>query len=165
MDVSFDIQLQPKDLYRFNIYQSYRGSQGILSIVLAAIVFVISAGSFREGKLPYGILYAVVGALLLCYIPLTLWTRAKRTLRTNEVLSGVLHYEVSESGIRVTQGEEAGELPWDQIYKIASTKHQVLIYSNRIQAYIIPREQLGGKYGELKQLAQKQLESYRFCMK
>lgn len=165
MNVSFDIKLQPKDLFRFNIYQSYRGTQGILSILLAIVVLVIAISCFGQDRISYGILYLVVSVLLLLYIPVTLWMRAKHTIRTNQVLSGVLHYEVSEACIRVTQGEEAGELPWEHIYKMVSTKHQVLIYSNRINAYIIPREQLGSQYDTLKELAKNQLESYRFGMK
>ena len=165
MNVSFDIKLQPKDLHRFNIYQSYRGTQGILSILLALVVFIISAVCFGQGRTAYGILYLAGAFLLLLYIPVTLWLRAKHTLQTNEVLAGVLHYEVSEACIRVTQGTEAGELPWEHIYKMVSTKKQILIYSNRINAYIIPREQLGSRYDELKQLASGQLEHYRFRMK
>jgi hypothetical protein len=41
----------------------------------------------------------------------------------------------------------------------------VLIYSNRVNAYIIPREQLGNQYEDLKAIAKEQLESYRFRMR
>ena len=42
MEVSFDVQLQPKDLFRFNMYQTYTGMQGILSIVLGILGFVMA---------------------------------------------------------------------------------------------------------------------------
>ena len=36
----FDIKLTEKDLYSFNIYQTYHGVHGIFSILIAALVFV-----------------------------------------------------------------------------------------------------------------------------
>jgi hypothetical protein len=165
MNVSFDVKLQPQDLYRFNIYQTYRGMQGWISIILGILSFAMAVTRWNREELIYIIMYIVVGFIFWFYIPLTLWFRSKVTLRTNAVLAGNLHYEVSEDCIRVTQGEEAGELPWDAIYKMISNKHQILIYTTRINAYIIPREQIGEQYDALVELANKKLESYRLRMK
>lgn len=165
MKVSFDIQLKPEDLFRFNIYQTYTTSQGPISIILAILVFVMAGVSFSNQSAGYGALYLGAGVLFLLYIPLTLWTRAKQTLKKNKVLAGILHYSVSDEGIKVSQGDDSGLLSWKEIYKVVSTKNQVLIYSNRVNAYIIPREQLGERYEELREIAKKQLEKYRFRMK
>ena len=40
MPIEFDIKLQPKDMYRFKMYQTYSGFHGIMSIVIA--IFVLS---------------------------------------------------------------------------------------------------------------------------
>ena len=48
---------------------------------------------------------------------------------------------------------------------MVSTKKQVLIYSNRVNAYIIPRDQLGENYEAVKEIAQQKLEKYRIRMK
>jgi hypothetical protein len=165
MNVSFDVKLQPQDLYRFNIYQTYRGMQGWISIILGILSFVMAVTTWGKTELIYTIMYVVVGLIFWFYIPVTLWLRAQATIRTNTVLAGELHYEVSEDCIRVTQGEEAGELPWDAIYKMISNKNQILIYTTRINAYIIPREQIGDQYDALVELANRKLESYRLRMK
>jgi hypothetical protein len=165
MKVSFDVKLQPIDLFRFNIYQTYRGAQGWISIILGILSFIMAKTTWGEAEPPYTVMYIVVGLLFWFYIPVSLWFRAKATIRTNEVLSGTLHYEVSESGFHVTQGEETGDLPWDGIYKAVSTKKQILIYTTRINAYIIPREQIGEQYGTFVELAAKQLPSYRLRLK
>ena len=86
-------------------------------------------------------------------------------MKTNKVLSGVLHYEISEEGIKVTSGDESGELPWNLVYQVLTRKNSVLIYSNRVNAYIIPKDQLGDKYDTLIEIAQKSLESYRLKIK
>ena len=54
---------------------------------------------------------------------------------------------------------------WDQIYKMVSTKNNVLVYSNRVNAYVIPRQQLGEKYRELAELAEGKLPKYRVKLK
>lgn len=161
----FDVKLQVKDIYRFNIYQIYRGLQGWISIILGILSFVMAGVTGGEGEYLYMILYIAVGFLFLLYIPGSLWLRAKASLKTNAVLAGTLHYEISDACIRVTQGEEAGELPWDAVFKVVSTKNQILIYSTRINAYIIPREQMGDQYDAFAELAGKKLEPYRVKLK
>lgn len=161
MKTEFDIKLTEKDLYSFNIYQTYHGVHGIFSIVIAALVFVMATVSGKNGELAYAALYVAVGILLLVYVPVSLKLRVRQTMKTNAVLSGVLHYEVSEEGIKVTSGEESGDLPWNLVYQVYSRKDSVLIYSNRVNAYIIPKNQLGDKYDALMEVAKKSLESYR----
>lgn len=54
--------------------------------------------------------------------------------------------------------------PWDQIYKMVATKSNVLVYSTRINAYIIPREQLGEQYKDLAKIANEKLPKHRVKM-
>lgn len=51
------------------------------------------------------------------------------------------------------------------VYKLVSTKHNVLIYSSRVNAYIIPREIIGENYSALKELAGKHLKKYENYLK
>ena len=83
----------------------------------------------------------------------------------SEVLRGTLHYEVDEEGLHVSQKEESALLPWEQIYKMVATKHNVLVYSSRINAYVIPRAQLGESYAALRTQAAAHLPAYRLKMK
>ena len=165
MTLEFETKLSVNDLYRFNIYQIYRGSQGIISILLGILAFIMSGLVFSRGQIGYGILYVVCGIGFILYIPGSLWIRVKATMQKNEILSGVLHYTVTEKGITVKAGEEEAELPWDMVYKVTSTKGQILIYSNRLNAYVVPKEQIGEKAEQFRTIAQKQLPAYRFKMK
>ena len=164
MSAEFDIQINAKDLYRFNMRQAYTSSQGPISIVIAILTFVMAGVTFSKGSIGYGILYVGIGILFLAYIPVTLLTRSKSTMKKNAVLSGVLHYHVSDEGIAVSQGEEQGLLEWNMIYKLITTNRYVLIYSNRVSAYIIPREQVAEQYEAFSEIAHKNLESYRIRM-
>ena len=155
MKASFDVTLSPKDLYRFNMYQTYTGFQGWSSIALGILGFVMAGISFQNGKTSYTLLYIAVA----------LWFRAKETLKTNKVLAGTLHYEITEKNIHVSQGKETGDMEWQAIYKIVANAKQILIYSNRKSAYIIPMEQIGDQYAAFRTLAEQKLEKYKLRMK
>lgn len=165
MTVAFDIKPQAKDLYRFNMRKTYTGLYGWVSIILAVLAFVMAAVTVGQTEVLYTLLYLFCGVLFLFYLPFALWKSANRIIKSNEILSGTVHYELSEEGIFLTQGEESGKLEWNEVYKLVSDAKQVLIFVNRQNAYIIPREQLGDSYQPLKELATQQLESFRVKFK
>lgn len=165
MSVEFDIKLTLKDVYRFNMYQAYSGAQGWIAAIVAILLFVKAVNSYGTVSMTMTLLYAALGVVFLLYIPVGLYLRSKKRLESTEALRNSLHYAVSDAGIAVAQGEASGELKWDQIYKMIATKSNVLIYSNRINAYVIPREQLGDKYAALADVANKNLAKHRVKMR
>lgn len=165
MPIEFDVTLESKDMYRFNMYQIYSGFHGIFSIVIAIAIFVVAGLTYGGVTLTYTVLYVLFGLLFLFYMPVTLWIRSKHSLAASEVLKNTLHYALDEEGVHVSQGEENALLPWNQIYKMIATKHNVLIYSSRTVAYVIPRDKMGDRYQEVAELAKSKLEKYRIKMK
>lgn len=164
MPIEFDITLTSKDMYRFNMYQTYSGFHGWFSIIVAICAFIVAGVTYGKVELTYTIIYIVFGIVFLLYLPVTLYVRSGHSLAASRILGKPLHYAVDGEGIGVSQGEESAKLPWEQIYKMVATKHNVLIYSNRINAYVIPREQLGDRYADLAGLAASKLEKYRVKM-
>ena len=65
----------------------------------------------------------------------------------------------------IKQGQESGELLWEQVYRLVSNDKRILVFTGRMNAYIIPREQIGDKYEPFIELAQKKLEHYRLKIK
>lgn len=168
MSLEFDIKLEAKDMFRFNMYQTYTGFSGWSSILFSVAILGMAGYIYYnhgDAVLANVILYVAIAILLLVYMPFTLWLRAGRSIKASPVLSNVLHYHVDEDGFTVTQGEASGVLAWKQIYKMVATKHQVLVYSNRMNAYVIPRTQLGEHYVPLAKLATSKLPKFRVRMK
>lgn len=163
--MELDIKITSQDMYRFHMYHMYTGFHGIVSILVAIIAFVAAVTTWGDVELTYSILYIIFGVVFLFYLPVTLLGRAKRQIAMSEVLQQTLHYSFDEEGVHVSVGEEEATLPWKQIYKMVSTKHNILIYSNRINAYIIPRVAAAGRYEELCELAGKYLKNYQNRMK
>lgn len=165
MTVEFDIKLTFKDIYRFNMHQTYSGMQGWFSVAVAVLLFVRAVNTFGTVSMTNTLLYALMGLVFLLYFPFFLYVRSKQSLATTGTLRETLHYVVDENGFAVSQGEANGLLKWEQIYKMVTTKSNVLVYSNRINAYVIPREQLGDKYETLAELANANLEKHRVKMR
>lgn len=63
MKAEFDVQLQPKDLYRFNMFQTYTGMSGIISIALGILAFVMAGISAvkPDTQTGYLFMYIVMG--------------------------------------------------------------------------------------------------------
>ena len=162
--IEFDTKLTAKDMYRFNMYQTYSGIHGWVSVFAAIFLWVIAARNYDSVTTNYTIFCVVFGLVFLFYFPITLYLHSKHAIAASKVLSSTLHYEVGEEGIRVSQGEESAELKWQQIYRMVATKHNVLVYSNRVNAYVIPREQLGEAYTPLAEIANAKLEKHRVKM-
>jgi hypothetical protein len=165
MKIEFDIQLRPDDMFKFNMYQMYTGVHGWLSIALAVVAFAMTVRTYGSVEILYTVLYFIFGIVFLFYVPVSLKLRSRQSIASSEVLSKPLHYLADEKGFTVSQGEESAQLPWKQIYKMVATKSNVLVYSNRTNAYVIPRAQLGDNYETLAKLANSNLEKFRVKMK
>lgn len=165
MPIEFDIKITDKDMYRFNMYHAYTGFQGIFATLIGIVVLVVAVMTLGKVDTTYTLLYFLFGVIFLVYTPVNLWTRSKRQILLSPVLKGTLHYSLDDKGVHVQVGEQNALLEWNMIYKMVSTRNNLLIYSTRVNAYVIPLTQLGNNYASVKQLAQQKLEKYRFNMK
>ncbi len=166
MKVTLDIKLDVKDLFRFNINQAYRGMQGFLSILLPVLIFAYAVTSYGQVSIGSTLVYVGLGIVFLIYVPISLWLRVNKTVKDeNNALSKSLHYEFGEENIRVSVGEESVEFKWENIFQMRTTGDLLLVYTNRINAYILPMKQVGDKYDDLSKLAHAKLEKYRIKMK
>jgi len=166
MKITLDIKLSAKDLYKFNMGQVYKGMQGILSIILAILVFAYAVVSYENVSIGSTVIYVALGVIFLIYIPLSLWLRVNKIVKDeNNALSKTLHYEFEEEVIRVSVEDENVEFKWENIYQMKVAYGMILVYTNRINAYILPMEQVGKEYVHLSELAHSKLEKYRIKMK
>lgn len=165
-NIKFSVQISEDDLYRFNMHHSYTSSQGIFSIIVFALLMILWALRFSSLSLLYRILYPLVAVIFLLYIPITLKSRAKLQIK-QDVFTYPLTYELKEDGIWISSpaAEEPAELPWEYIYKVANWKGYLLIYSNRVNAYIIPIEAIKAEYTNITDYIKAHVEDYKLKIK
>ncbi len=164
MSAEFEIKITDKDMYRFNLYHAYHGFQGIMATVVGIWVLIMAAMTFGKVTAMYTALYIVFGIVFLLYVPGSLYLRSKSQIASSDVFKQALRYRIDDAGVHVSQGEDTADLEWKQIYKMVSTKSNLLIYSSRVNAYVIPREAIKSQYQTVVGLAVSHLDSYRLKM-
>lgn len=166
MKVTLDIKLNAKDLYKFNMKQAYRGMQGILSIIMPILVFAYAVTSYGQVSIGSTLVYIGLGIMFLVYVPVSLWLRVNKIIKDeNNALSKSIHYVFDEDTIGVSVGEESVEFKWENIFQMKTSGDLLLVYTNRINAYILPLSQVGDQYENLSKMAHAKLEKYRIKMK
>lgn len=165
MTAEFDVTITSKDMYRFNMYHAYHGFQGIFAAVIGILVLIVAGATFGKVETMYTVMYTIFGIIFLIYVPASLYMRSKQQILSSEVLRNALHYKFDEEGVHVSQNDQTADLLWEQIYKVVATKSNLLIYSSRVNAYVIPMSVMGAEYETVAQLAQSHLEKYRLKLK
>ena len=157
--IRFSTQIKEEDLYKFNLHQAYRSTQGWFSIIVALLFLGTWVLKFSELNIQSKILCPVLALIVLCYLPFDLSRLAKNRMK-QEVFQHPLNYEFTETGVVITSPttDEPAELPWSYVYKISNWKDYLLIYSNRVNAYIIPMTDIEGQYSEIKEFIKNHVE-------
>lgn len=165
-NIKFSTKISEKDLYSFNLHHTYTSSQGIISIVLFVLLIAVWIMRFPVLSPIYRLFYPLIAIIFLVYIPMSLKLRVKSQM-TQEVFLQPLTYELTDTGIVVSSpaSEEPAELPWEYIYKVSTWKDYLLIYSNRVNAYIIPKEDIKDVYDSAVAYIKNHVEDYKTQIK
>ncbi len=165
MREEFDINLTPKDMYKFNMYHTYHSRHGIFSIIMAIFVFVVAGITWGNVEMTYSVIYLLLGVLFIVYYPLLLWTLTKTRMQKSEALRKTQHFIVDEQGVTMLQEDAQAGFEWKQVYKAVSTKSNLLLYTTRENAYILPRDQIKEHYEPICAIMRDKLEKYRLKIK
>ncbi len=136
MSVEFDVKMTTGKMYDYMLRHTFTSFAGIIGELLG---FVLVAGYFMYGQW----IYLVAGIVCVFYQPVALYLRARRQVGSNEVFKEPLHYRLDDTGITVKSGEVEDRLPWEKMYRAVSTTRSVILYTNRINACIFPKEDMG----------------------
>ena len=136
MRVEFDVKITAADLYDYMLSHTYSGFSGLFGSIVGAlfIIMYFSVGYF---------LYLIAGAVILLYIPCSLFLRAHKQVTLNEAFKKPLHYVLTDEGVTVSQGENEMFQEWDVVYRAKSTNRSLLIYTSKVNAWIFPKRDLG----------------------
>lgn len=178
MKVEFDVQLKKQDVFRFNMYHSYHRFQTWFFTVLGVVITFLGFTTFDEVELMYTMMYILCGLIFVFYTPLNLHTASKLAMKKGNPLSAKLHYTFSEAGVGVSYADDRPEteeeemerastqmVDWKQLYRIVETGRYVFIYTSRVNASILPKEQIGEQLVLLKELMTQEVSSYRLKLK
>lgn len=145
--MKFEISLDARDLWRFSMYHANRGLQGIFNLLFtcAAVLCLIFARDMLSGG--YIALLVVCALIFSVWQPLLLYVKSRRQAQTAGIRE-TLYLEFTEELVRVSQADRMQEFSWDRISRIIRTKHMIIIYTDRIHAYLLPAETVGDRMEE-----------------
>ncbi|MCR4897322.1 MAG: YcxB family protein [Lachnospiraceae bacterium] len=136
--IELDITLSVADLYDFNLKHAYSRPTSLIASALGAVGIVYGITK------PY-LLLAIVGAMLLFYLPLNLYISCARRFTLGEAFKAPLHYLLNDDGITVRQGDQENFASWSEVTKAASSGRSLFLYTGAGNASILPRSQMGDR--------------------
>lgn len=136
MEVELDVKINSGDIYDYMLYHQYTGAAGLIGSGVGALLIV----TFFMNMQP---IFLIIGAVILLYLPWTLFLKSKQQMLNNPIFKNELHYTLNEQGLTVSQGEESQTQSWENMHKAVSTGRSIIIYTSPINATIIPKRFMG----------------------
>lgn len=133
--VEVDVKIQAGDLYDYMLAHTYGSPTGLLGGCCGALLVIY-------GVLSAEWICAVMGILVLLYLPWTLFVKSRRQA-LNPVFQKPLHYKLDDEGITVSQGADAETQKWEDMVKATSTSRSIIVYTSDVSATIFPKRDLG----------------------
>ncbi len=103
MKVEFDVKITCGNLYDYLVSYTYTSMQGLVGAAAGALFLV-------EYFLSFQAVFLVCGVLILGYLPVSLYLKAKQQ-SLNPIFKRPLHYTLTENGLEVSQEGAAGDGP------------------------------------------------------
>lgn len=141
-EIHLDIQIKSSDLYDYMLRHSYHSAQGLLGSCIGALAILM----FLNNHQP---IYCIMGVIILLYLPWNLFIKSKQQAINNPAFKKPLHYVLNDEGISVSQGEVTECQKWENMYRAVSTSKSIIVYTNRVNACIFPRRELGDQVTEV----------------
>ena len=138
MDLEFDVKVTPGVLYDYMLFHTYTSASGLIGSAVGALMVV----TFFMG---YGVLCRIGGAVILAYLPWTLFIKSRQQYLSNPAFKNPLHYQMDEKGVTVAQNGERQSQSWENMYKAVSTPRSLILYTSPVNASIFPKKDLGEK--------------------
>lgn len=136
--IELDVKIEAGDLYDYMLRHTYNSPAGVMGSAFGALLILLAVYTRRWA-------FIVLGAVLLLYLPWTLFIRSRKQILGNPSFQQPLHYVLGDTGITISQGEESIQYPWEELYKAVSTGRSVIVYTSPVNATIFPKKQMEDK--------------------
>ena len=136
--VELDVKIEAGDLYDYMLMHTYNSAAGIMGTAFGAILILLAVGTQRWA-------FIALGAVVILYLPWTLFVRSRRQVLSNPSFQKPLHYVLDEEGITISQGEDSVRYLWEEMHKAVSTGRSIILYTSRVNATLFPKSQMYDK--------------------
>lgn len=151
-EISFLVKMNTREIYRFTMYHLYHGYSGMIGITISAIALIVLILKYGTLEPQLKSILILLAAWYILIDPIILYFRARKQARRNKAYQKDLSYKLFEEGITVSQEEISQTVAWDMVAKVVETKKQLIVYTNRVNAFIFPKDCIGENLEAAKQL-------------
>ena len=138
MEIEFDVKITSNVLYDYMLRHTYSSLSGIIGSVVGVLMLIL----FASNRQP---ICLIIGAVILLYLPWTLFLRSRQQALNTPAFKKPLHYRLSDEGIEVSQDDTTEQMGWDGMVKAVSTANSIIVYTTKTNACIFPKKDLGDK--------------------
>lgn len=156
----FEVRLTAKELWAFSMYHANGGFRGIFNLLFSLAALFLLVFRWRTLMMPNRLLLVVCVLLFTVWQPILLYTKARRQAKA-PVIRDPMSLTFDEKGLRVEQNEQTVEFAWDQMGRMDRMPSMIVLYMDRIHAYLLPRAALGEQEDALCEMARTHLPKER----
>ncbi len=143
-EIRFDIQLTAKDLWQFSMYHTNSGLRGIFNVIFTVAALFLLIIRWGEMVLSYRLLMVCCVLMFTVVQPLMLYQKAKRQVKSPAMQQPMV-LVFGDAGLHVEMGGQDIDFAWDQMGRMDRMPTQIILYMDRIHAYLIPKSELADK--------------------
>lgn len=156
MGIKFKVKITTKDMYDFMLYHAYTGVMGIMSVVCALVVIILSINTLRTSSDPFiGYVMLFFAVCMVVFLPLSLLMTSHSQVANGRRFQTPIEYAFSGKGIQISQDGKQVERPWEDVVKAVATRKSVFLYTSRVSAIILPKTAIGERYADLVEMIYK----------
>lgn len=155
-----EVRLTARDLWKFSMYHSYRGMQGIFNVIFSVAAIFLLITTWSSNSIPYRVLLIICALMFTVWQPGILYLKAARQAK-KPMIQNAMTLSFSQEGILVSQGKEILELGWDNIGRVDRIRDMMIVYTDRVHAYLLPDSVTGENKPALSALIKEKLPPNR----
>lgn len=157
---SFPVQLNAMELWKFSMYHANRGFLGLFNVFFTVAAVYLLITQWSAVTAPYRLLLILCVLMFTVWQPGSLYRKAKRQAKVPAVREPMV-LSFGDSGLTVEQQGQRATIPWEDLAQVVGTKWQMIIYRDRIHAFLLPKSAYSEKEQELKAYIQEKLPAAR----
>lgn len=156
--LEFSVKISANDMAYFMLRHTYTSYSGIIGVIISlGALGLLCLGYGNGDKFRTGALI-LIACLFTVVNPFLLWFKAFQQVKLTPAFQEPLCYTFEEDAIRITQGELADALGWENVWKVIHGKKRIILYVSKARGFIFPKEQLGDKLPQILAFLKKKTE-------
>ncbi len=152
----FEVKLTAKELWKFSMYHTNSGVLGIFNGLFTLVALFALVMRWSALQPSHRLLLGICAMIFTVWQPALLYFKARKQART-PVISSAMYLTFGEDGLRVEQNGQHVDFKWEQMGRMDKLPSLVILYMDRMHAYLLPMAAIGGQAEEFFEMARHHL--------